>query len=85
MSRKDHGPETQGPRHAFDTDPPGGPTPDASSIGGKHDTYRGAGRSDSIRSLVSSHGGKIACSAAPVIAAAAVRAAIVAENRARQS
>jgi hypothetical protein len=34
MSRKDHGPETQGPRHAFDTDPPGGPTPDTSSIGG---------------------------------------------------
>jgi len=43
MNRKDHGPETQGPRHAFDTDPPGGPTPDTSSIGGKRDTYQGAG------------------------------------------
>jgi hypothetical protein len=39
----------------------------------------------SIRSLVSSHGRKIACSAAPVTTAAAVRAAIVAENRARHS
>jgi hypothetical protein len=27
MSRKDHGPETQGPRHAFDTDPPEGRPP----------------------------------------------------------
>ena len=50
MSRKDHGPETQGPRHAFDTDPPGGPTPDSSSIGGKRDTYQGAGRTDDRRS-----------------------------------